>query len=547
MSNLYLVHGPPGTGKTTWLARQAQRAAQEHGPSSVVIASLTKTAAHEIAGRDTGVPDQLVGTLHAHAARALDHPDLAETPEAIREFGAHHPALRRGGGSADMLEDAPDAGEGQTIGDQLHAAVMNHRARLTPPEQWTDSERDYHQLWEDYKRQTSRLDFTDLIETCIHEVPVHPAAPQAVLLDEAQDLSRLELALATRWAQGAATAVVVGDTDQALYAWRGSDPDALLRLPAAGSRVLEQSHRVPHAVHAAASAWIEQVEHRPDVTYHPRTGDPGTVDVSPLSLRSVDELAASIGVRETTMILASCTYMLQGLVAALKQAGVPFHNPYRPKAGAWNPLRGAGRLLAYLRPQEDTWGDRARAWTWSDLRDWVEPLQARTALARGAKAAIDEHCRPDRFGITHEDEDVPLETLCTLLDDPGTLTHPAFRLDTAWWERNLRSKRAAQMTYPLQVLRASGGQALREDPKVVVGTIHSVKGGEADHVILAPDLSKAGYYQAWLPGGPARDGIIRMAYVGLTRARHHVTVLQPSGPEHLPVHDLVGETGAIAA
>jgi superfamily I DNA/RNA helicase len=51
-----------------------------------------------------------------------------------------------------------------------------------------------------------------------------------------------------------------------------------------------------------------------------------------------------------------------------------------------------------------------------------------------------------------------------------------------------------------------------------VGTIHSVKGGEADVVFLFPDMSQAGD-AAYQRHGPARDAVIRLFYVGMTRAR----------------------------
>jgi superfamily I DNA/RNA helicase len=53
---------------------------------------------------------------------------------------------------------------------------------------------------------------------------------------------------------------------------------------------------------------------------------------------------------------------------------------------------------------------------------------------------------------------------------------------------------------------------------MVVGTIHSVKGGQADVVYLFPDLSRAGDAQ-YRQCGPPRDSVIRTFYVGVTRAR----------------------------
>jgi superfamily I DNA/RNA helicase len=75
-----------------------------------------------------------------------------------------------------------------------------------------------------------------------------------------------------------------------------------------------------------------------------------------------------------------------------------------------------------------------------------------------------------------------------------------------------------RIQFPADIAAAHGPQALLEKPQVTVGTIHSVKGGEADVVILFPDLSQAGdaAYQRY---GPPRDAVIRMFYVGITRAR----------------------------
>ena len=41
----------------------------------------------------------------------------------------------------------------------------------------------------------------------------------------------------------------------------------------------------------------------------------------------------------SVMVLASCSYMLDPTIKELRKNGVVFHNPYRTKAGAWNPLK----------------------------------------------------------------------------------------------------------------------------------------------------------------------------------------------------------------
>jgi superfamily I DNA/RNA helicase len=60
---------------------------------------------------------------------------------------------------------------------------------------------------------------------------------------------------------------------------------------------------------------------------------------------------------------------------------------------------------------------------------------------------------------------------------------------------------------------------------VIVGTIHSVKGGEADVVFLFPDVSRAAN-TAYQRFGPERDSVIRLFYVGVTRARKTLYICQ---------------------
>lgn len=62
-SRIFIARGCPGAGKTTWLSAQSRKAADKHGGSAVQIISLTKTAASEIAGRDTAIPDENCSTF----------------------------------------------------------------------------------------------------------------------------------------------------------------------------------------------------------------------------------------------------------------------------------------------------------------------------------------------------------------------------------------------------------------------------------------------------------------------------------------------------
>jgi superfamily I DNA/RNA helicase len=124
-------------------------------------------------------------------------------------------------------------------------------------------------------------------------------------------------------------------------------------------------------------------------------------------------------------------------------------------------------------------------------------------------------------------------------------------MDADWWYTHLRASEKPKASFAMQVLRRQGPAALAAQPRVVVGSVHSVKGGECSTCILAPDLSPQGYWTGWYPGGEGRDAIVRMFYVALTRAREKVILLAPSGAEHchgeLREAIAVGESLAVAA
>jgi len=145
---------------------------------------------------------------------------------------------------------------------------------------------------------------------------------------------------------------------------------------------------------------------------------------------------------------------------------------------------------------------------------WAEWLSAKGVLRRGAK---------DELRRAPEAEPVTIPMLEELFE-PGALEEllGCFEGDSRrlleWWRRHLNASLAKRAQFPAAVAAAGGPQALMEPPKVIVGTIHSVKGGQADVVFLFPDLSQAGE-AAYRRFGPPRDAVIRTFYVGLTRAR----------------------------
>lgn len=498
----FRIFGPPGTGKTTRLSHEIGRAAERYGPDQVLVASFTKAAAAELVSRDLPVDRGHVGTLHALCYRQLGRPEIADTH--LDEWNAVAPAgLRltfrepkkrptkeeRQEKSERLVEAAPeDRGHHdpdmptiKALGDDLFSQYQIYRAQMRPRLSWPTAVAHFATQFERWKTERAYLDFTDLIEQAYLQRLPPPGNPTVGFYDEFQDFTALEAALVRRWGEGMSYIVMSGDDDQLLYRFKGATPDSFLTpIPEENVRILGQSYRVPAAVHAVAMRWVERIGRRRNKPYAPRDA-PGEVRQAVASWRHPDGLIGDIdrqlGEGRSVMILAACSYQLAPTIMALKAAGLPFANRYRRTNGAWNPLRPergvsmAQRILAYLRPDIGTWGTQARLWTGADLAKWADLLNHEGVIKHGQKKVL--------LALSGNEE-IAIPDLDQWFEDAGAIFDAMDDPRLVWLEQHIMGSKAQGAAFPIQIVRRRGGQSLMEEPAITVGTIHSVKGGEAD-------------------------------------------------------------------
>ena len=540
------IFGPPGTGKTTRLAtEEIPRAVKHFGADKILVTSFTKAAAREIAtkpSRITGesifVEPANVGTLHSLCYHQLGGPVIAETMK--EEWNAAYPGYRmvvsaRGA----IIDNGIDEHVKSDYGDELLGKLNIARARLVPGEKWSAELRRFDDKWTHFKRLHKARDFTDLIENAVTSVYYPPNDVKVIFLDEAQDFTALQFKLIRQWARHVDLLVLCGDDDQAQYQFCGADPDTFLTPPIDDKykRILTQSYRVPRKILMHANCFIKRVRHREPKEYNPRA-DKITGKVVDGNIRRlngnykrpedyVDEIINTTDHGKTAMVLASCSYMIDPVKKVLKEMGVPFHNPYRRHRGDWNPLiqsrngnfSPADVFLNFL-----DCGVDAPYWNAHQLISWAGYLRVgeNGLIYKQAKIilkAVREDLARDIQGL-HSTRNLLHQVL-----SPNAI-EPALNRDVNWLMDNIQKKSVGALKYAKKVFDQYGMDGLTRAPRITIGTIHSVKGGEADCVFLHPDISSKAR-QASLFYREASDALIRMFYVGMTRARDELILTDP--------------------
>jgi hypothetical protein len=541
----FRVIGPPGTGKTSFLARQIEHDVIDEGRGSdaVVAMSFTKAAAAEIASRRVPLPRENVGTLHSFAYRALDRPTVVEDPELLSQF--NDAGQYKVTGAVERGEVCEAVFTPATEGDAMLAEYSRLRNLELPRAVWPASALVFADEWEDFKAQIGGVDFCDMIELALRETDAPENRPEVIIADEMQDFSRLEMRLLWHWAKSAEKVVLAGDNDQTLYSWAGSDPRIFQEVKPKAQKVLRQSYRVPRAVHSLAVDWIEQIRDRDPNEYLPRDAD-GLVGASSASWEAPEpllpEILAHREAGRSVMLMAACGYMLDPLVEALREEAIPFGNPWRMHRGDWNPLarRGEGStvngVLEFLAP----WAPGARRlWTAEQVHAWSRVVKG--AFRHGGKKAMDQV--PPAAGEAEVlgalQEWMRPEALDAVMSPPPACVE--------WLRDNLLKSREGPGRYALDVALRRGAEALVEPPRsedpsiepepgkahprdpwpyLYAGTIHSFKGSEADVVILWPDISRRGRDSCVADPDPT----IRQFYVAFTRAREQLILCSGAGP-----------------
>lgn len=601
-----LVFAVAGAGKTTALVHRLERLVRQNifEPRRILVTSFSRASVADLKqalGRWPYLTPLPVSTLHAVGLRLVHRAIEAGLFPALpqREPGQEGTerqllaaSLRRVRQQQpdwiDELEELDPEDFLSYLGvckgnllypnleqAQLPEAAQQIAGQAAPPLglEWY---LDLYRIYEEIRQEQSLLTFDDMLLTGWELLVRHPPlrhrvqqAFSAVLVDEFQDVNRVQSELLDLITQPHRNYMVVGDDDQTIYEWRGASPRYILEFAQryqAQTYLIADTFRCPAPQVALANRIIHHNQQRQPKSLSLTRGLDGQVHL---------EVCASVPEQARRLVEQVSSYQQQGL--ALSQLAVlvrlyaqtPYLEQYLIEQGI--PYRVVGNQPFYQRPEirtllqylelallenqpdsVDTNHQRADLW----LQIYARPARYLSRLQAEEIGRNLRQGQPLAPTLRQWAEREPrladrLRSLAWLLEDLGPLlgVWPADRvlrlleerLGYSQWLRQQSSSgeagqgKAEGVVAFLDYAQGKGNshdllahlQQLaqlhhQERDALELLTIHRSKGLEWP-VVFIPDCN-----QGILPfsGNPNREEERRLFYVALTRSKHQTHLYQ---------------------
>ena len=271
-----LVLAGPGSGKTTVITNRIRFLVGEAGidPARILVITFTRAAAQEMRARyeqmtGTGCKGPVFGTFHSVFFTILKYAYRYDASSIVKE------EERRGflGEQARRLgvemEDESEFVEGVLGEISLVKGEMLGLDCYYPKSCGEDIFRKLYVAYEEWLRTRNLLDFDDMLVMCRELFVARKDILagwqkrwQYILIDEFQDINRVQYEVVRMLALPENNLFIVGDDDQSIYRFRGAKPEIMLGFekdyPDARKILLDVNYRSTRPIITCAGHLIEK-------------------------------------------------------------------------------------------------------------------------------------------------------------------------------------------------------------------------------------------------------------------------------------------------
>lgn len=577
------LFGGPGSGKTTALLDRVDEMLDEGvAIEDVLIVSYTRAAAAEVrerlADRLDRSPKSLRGnvcTMHAKSYELLnlsrgDVVSEKHKKEFCEEYGLEfedefQAARRRSSRTTTLGNKIISTSQWlqrtrREVADWYDVPFQwNHEEVRLPPDidsraqtgnkytpTWpSDDDRvdipEAIRAWRTYKGEHEIVGFADMLER-VKQRSLVPSVDHLVI-DEFQDITTLQYEVYDEWKPHVESVLIAGDDDQVVYAWQGADPNLLLDENVTDDIILPNSYRLPSLILNVVNTEISHIEKRQHKDLNPRK-EGGIVEAvenpSMLDLRRMLRASIEDDPDGDIMVLFRARYQMYQFMDEFIDEGIPFTS------------------LTDQRMWTDRLQDYVAAIVALENDEVIDGLQARRLgemLADSAFGTGDRSTYFDALDEITEDVDDLREAA---IDSSFVTEYAPFTPNTA----SAADMLTRVSNYQERSVDAyfHGDYQGMDPSQVRLGTIHSAKGREADHVFIATDLTEkvveqmaasipdpknvAGADEFSKRSDPVptlTDNERRVFYVGMSRARERLVLMENlvDGAPTLPISVLL--------
>ncbi len=289
-----LVLAGPGSGKTLVITQRIKYLIEEHQvkPENILVITFTKAAALEMHKRFLMMNENRVypvcfGTFHAIFFQILKQTYSFDTSSIIKE--SQKKALIK-----EVIEAIPEQLKQQKeqswvlLEEQEETCEYIQRllseiskvknSGILPREYKSEviSSQIFDYIYQEYDRKMTmykKVDFDDMVLLCYQLLKQRPDVLKLwqerfryILIDEFQDINPLQYKIIQMLARPQNNLFIVGDDDQAIYGFRGSDPEIMLHFqedyPDAEQVLLNVNYRSKSDIVESASRLIQHNKKR---------------------------------------------------------------------------------------------------------------------------------------------------------------------------------------------------------------------------------------------------------------------------------------------